>query len=186
MVKKEVRTIIDSCLQVVIVGANVNEKPNFMTVGLFGWVDYEPKGIVSISIGKKQYTNIGIKENKTFSVNIPSEDMLELTDYVGIKSGRDIDKSKLFDVFYGELKTAPMIKQTPVSYECKLIHQLDFDGLHDIYFGKVVKSYANEDIYEKGANIKKLNPVVLWITDYYSIGKSIGKAFKIGHRYTKD
>ena len=185
MVKKDKRTIGYSCLQVVIIGANVNKKPNFMTVGLFGWVEYEPKSILSISIGKEQYTNKGIKENKTFSVNIPSKEMVILTDFVGIKSGRDIDKSELFEVYYGELKTAPMIKETPVSYECKLVNKLDFNGVHDIYFGEIVKTYANEEIFKNGLEIKQINPFVLWMQNYYSIGDSIGNAFKIGKEYLK-
>ena len=31
-----------------------------------------------------------------------------------------------------------------------------------------------------GVNLKKMNPFILWFQDYYSIGNSIGKAYKIG------
>ena len=46
--------------------------------------------------------------------------MMEKTDFCGLVSGRDIDKAALFDVFYGELKTAPMITECPLSLECRL------------------------------------------------------------------
>ena len=63
-------------------------------------------------MGKTRHTNAGVKENKTFSVLL-SEDMVEITDYVGIYSGKRTDKSGLFEVFYGVLETAPMIKAMP-------------------------------------------------------------------------
>ena len=62
-------------------------------------------------------TNKGILENKTFSVNLPSEEMVEITDHIGMVSGTKEDKSQLFDLFYGELDTAPMIEQCKVTME---------------------------------------------------------------------
>jgi len=65
-------------LPTTIVGATVNGKPNFLAiahVGIMAGID------VSISMNKRHYTNAGIKENGTFSVNIPSWDMVEETDY---------------------------------------------------------------------------------------------------------
>jgi flavin reductase (DIM6/NTAB) family NADH-FMN oxidoreductase RutF len=87
-----------------LVGANVGGKPNFEAISWFNLVDYQPN-LVSISSEKSHYTNKGTRENKTFSVNIPSVDMAEATDFCGLNSGSKVDKSKVFDVFYGELKT---------------------------------------------------------------------------------
>jgi flavin reductase (DIM6/NTAB) family NADH-FMN oxidoreductase RutF len=71
--------------------------------------------MISITLIEKHYTNQGIKENGCFSVNIPNTRMLKVTDYVGINSGSVIDKSTLFDVFYGKLENAPMIRETPLN-----------------------------------------------------------------------
>jgi len=183
MEKKVIKNIANICMPVTIIGANVNGKPNFMTVGFFSWIEYKPKAIFSISIGKKQYTNIGIKQNETFSVNIPSEKMLVVSDYIGVKSGREIDKTKIFSVFYGDLKTAPMIEEAPINYECKVINTLDFDGVHDIFLGEVIKSYADKDLSEKGLNVENLKPILLWFDKYYSVGHQIGQAYKIFKEY---
>ena len=51
-------------------------------------------------------------------------DLLEKNDYCGLVSGEKTDKSHVFDVFYGSLKTAPMIKECPVNLECQLIQML--------------------------------------------------------------
>jgi len=85
-------------MPVSLVGAHVDDKPNFLAVAWFTMVSYKPPRI-AIALGKGHYTNPGIKENKSFSVCLPSEDMAEVTDYCGIVSGKKTDKSGLFDLF---------------------------------------------------------------------------------------
>jgi flavin reductase (DIM6/NTAB) family NADH-FMN oxidoreductase RutF len=144
--------------------------------------------MISISASKSHYTNKGIKETGTFSVNTPSADMVEITDYIGIKSGENIDKSELFDVFYGELKTAPMISQAPLNLECKVVHTVDFDIKHDIFIGQIEKAYAEESIIENNLpNIEKMDPISFSMNDnrYWKLGESIGKAWSIGRGFKK-
>jgi flavin reductase (DIM6/NTAB) family NADH-FMN oxidoreductase RutF len=88
----------------------VNGKPNYITIAHVGIMD---PGTVSLSMSKAHYTNAGIKENGTFSVNIPSAKIVKETDYCGLMSGKNIDKASLFKTFYGKLKTAPMIEECP-------------------------------------------------------------------------
>ena len=51
----------------VLVGTKVGGKPNYITIGLVGWLCYDT---VSVSLGHNQYSNAGIRENRTFSVRI--------------------------------------------------------------------------------------------------------------------
>src|SRR3972149_1934380 len=108
----------------VIAGALVNGKPNYITLGSYGGMSINPP-IVYISINKSHYTNSGIKENGYFSVNIPSKNLVKETDYVGIVSGKDTDKSKVFKAFYGSVDKAPMIEECPVNILVKLTQTLD-------------------------------------------------------------
>lgn len=168
-----------------IIGANVNGKPNFLTVAYCGIVEAKPP-LIMISLGKSHFTNDGIKENETFSVNIPSADMAEATDYVGIYSGKDVDKSEVFDVFYGELKTAPMIEEAPLNLECKLIKNVDLSIKHDIFIGEVVETHIKEECLTNGVpDIKKVDPIIYAtkIQSYVKVGDIIGKAWKIGKNY---
>jgi len=91
-----------------LIGANVKGKANFLAAAWFMAASISPPK-VAVALNKEHYTNQGIKENKTFSVCIPSEDMVKATDYCGLVSGFKADKSGVFDVFYGMLKTAPII-----------------------------------------------------------------------------
>ena len=121
-----------------IVGATVDGRPDFATVAHVGIAHL--KGI-TLGMGNIHLTNKGILENKTFSVNLPSEDMVVITDHIGMVSGTQEDKSKLFDLFYGELDTAPMIEQCKVTMEVKLIDHVKLPT-HDLFVGEVVGTYA--------------------------------------------
>jgi flavin reductase (DIM6/NTAB) family NADH-FMN oxidoreductase RutF len=161
---------------VTIVGADVGGKPNFMAIGYIGIMDDTPS-MVALGSLKSHYTNRGIIENKTFSVNIPTEEMLQITDYVGTVSGEKVDKSKLFDVFYGKLKNAPMIEQCPINLECKVLDILEKGGTYYNIIGEIVESYVDEKyVTGKYPDMEKMKPMVFSVAGakYYSIGKYLG------------
>lgn len=133
-------------MPVTLVGANVGSRPNFLTVAFCGIMNPQPP-IIYVALNKAHHTNAGIKENKSFSVNIPSAEMVRVTDYCGLASGRDTDKSRLFEVFYGELATAPMIEQCPINMECRLVQTLEF-SIDEVFIAEIVQSYSEED-FEK-------------------------------------
>lgn len=167
-----------------LVGANVGGKPNFLTIAYCGIVNHNPPAI-SIALSKRHYTNPGIRENKTFSVNIPSVEMVKITDYCGLVSGKNVDKSQLFDVFYGKLETAPMIKECPLNMECKLVQTLEFT-VDEVFIGEIVAAYADERYLTDGLpDIKKINPIVFSMHDnkYWKVGEHIGRAWNIGKEF---
>ena len=122
-----------------IVGANVDGKADFATIAHVGIAHL--KGI-TLGMGNIHLTNKGIIANRTFSVSLPSEDMVAVTDHIGMVSGTQEDKSAIFDVFYGELENAPMIEQCKVTMECKLIEHIAMPT-HDLFVGEVVGTYAD-------------------------------------------
>lgn len=167
-----------SPLPVILVGAQVNSKPNYLVIGYSCPFDFGK--YVFFSLSKQRYTTIGIHENMTFSINIPSEDLVKETNICGSKSGRDIDKSTLFHTFYGELKTAPMIHECPINIECEVSEILDYDRNEGI-IGRVVKSYVNPQYtIEEDGEIKldwrKIHPII-WATggdyNFYKLGERI-------------
>jgi flavin reductase (DIM6/NTAB) family NADH-FMN oxidoreductase RutF len=167
-----------SPLPIILVGANVNRKPNYLVIGYSCPFDFGK--YIFFSLSKTRYTTIGIHENMTFSVNIPSEDLVKKTNACGSKSGRDIDKSTLFDNFYGELKTAPMIRECPVNIECEVHEILNYDRNEGI-IGRVVKSYVKHEYTikvddEVKLDWRKIHPII-WTTggdfNYYKLGKRI-------------
>ena len=167
----------------VLVGATVNGKPNFITIAHVGIMTHSH---ISLGMGKGHHTNGGIKENKTFSVCLPSENLVVETDYCGIMTGKKTDKATVFDIFYGELKTAPMIQQCKVCMECRLDRTIDFPT-HDVFVGEIVQTYADESVLsDKKIDVSKLKPLLFDMNSrkYWSMGGEIAKCWNVGKQLT--
>jgi flavin reductase (DIM6/NTAB) family NADH-FMN oxidoreductase RutF len=168
----------------VIVGSLVNGDPNFVTISYVGIVQHKPP-MASVTLINSHYTNQGIKQNKSFSINIPHTKLLSKTDFLGMNSGSTIDKAALFKVFYGELKSAPMISETPINLECKLIDVIDLKNNNEIFIGEIVQTYSSKKYIRRGYPfLKRLDPILFSINSnsYYKIGRRIGKAWQEGLR----
>ena len=173
-------------MPVVLVGALVDGRPNFLTIAYCGVVSYKPP-MIEVGLRKGRYTSAGIRENGTFSVNIPSEELIEATDYCGIVSGSKIDKSKLFEVFYGELETAPMISECPLNLECRLVQVLDLGGTHEVFIGEIVETHAGVEYVDGGRpDTESIKPFVFSASDdsYWGLGEKLAEAFKVGKGFT--
>ncbi|MDD3043196.1 MAG: flavin reductase family protein [Methanosarcinaceae archaeon] len=168
-----------------LVGANVGGRPNYLAVAFCGIVQAKP-AMISVALGRNHHTNAGIRENGTFSVNIPSRHMVEVTDYCGIVSGKKVDKSGLFETFYGKLETAPMIRECPVNMECKLVKTLDFGSTNEVFIGEIIESYAEEKYLCNGTpDIEKVVPILFSMYDnnYWEIGRHLGRAWCVGKKF---
>src|SRR4030042_4594542 len=186
MQKKELgaKTLIYP-MPVVIIGADVEGKPNFNTIAYCGVAQSQPP-MIAISMDRKRYTNRGIRENNAFSINFPSESMIKVTDYIGTYSGKDIDKSKLFKIFYGNMKNAPMILECPINIECRVIEIMDFGGKNDLFIGEVIETYSEEKyLTNKIPDMKKVNPILFsrYEHTYWKVGEYIGEVSEVGKNY---
>ena len=165
-----------------LVGATVDGKPNFLTVAHVGILNHGTPQYLSIGLGKVHYSNAGINQNRTFSICMPSEELMVETDYCGLKTGKKVDKAALFDIFYGELKTAPMIRQCLVNMELRLHEVLDFDT-HEIFIGELVQTYADDKVLTNGKiDVAKLRPLLFDMASvkYWRLGEAIGKCWNVG------
>ncbi|MFX1538690.1 MAG: flavin reductase family protein [Promethearchaeota archaeon] len=170
-------------MPVALVGVIVTGKANFMTVAWLSKANSNPP-IWVVAIGKSQYTSAGIKENGTFSINFPNASLIEKTDYCGIMSGKKTDKSQLFDVFYGELETAPMIRECPLCLELKLRDTIQLPRTY-LFLGEVIKAYTEEQYLTEGKlDIHKTAPILFTglDNDYWAIGEHLAKAFSVGKK----
>jgi flavin reductase (DIM6/NTAB) family NADH-FMN oxidoreductase RutF len=170
----------------VLVGSHVDGIPDFAAVAWTGVAASTPAS-VSIALQHHRYSLKGIRQNMTFSVNVPSEDLVKETDYCGLVSGADADKVKDcgFDVFYGNLDSAPMIEECPINLECEAIHILNL-GSHALVVGKVVETYINEECLTDGRpDISKVKPFIFGPGKYHKVGEAFADAFKIGNEVRK-
>jgi len=173
-------------MPIVLIGADVDGRANFTTIAYCAIVQKKP-AMIAVSLYKEHHTCKGIRKNKTFSVNIPSEKLVVQTDHCGLVSGKNTDKSKVFKVFYGKLKTAPMIFECPINLECALVKTVKLDE-EDLFVGLIKESYAEDRFLTNGVpDIKKIRPLVYATktSSYFSIGRFVAKAYEIGKKYKK-
>ena len=168
-----------------LVGAMVDGRPNFITIAYVGIMEHTH---LSIGMNKSHYTNAGIKASGAFSICFPSEDLVVQTDYCGLVSGKDTDKGSLFDLFYGDLATAPMIEQCPVCIECRLDRVIDFPS-HEVFVGEIVQTFADEAVLKNGKiDLALVRPLLFDMSSrqYWSLGQPVAPCWKIGRQLQAD
>lgn len=169
-----------------LVGADLAGGPNFMPVAWVNRVQGSPPRIVC-GMGASHATNAGIREHGEFSVNIPSVDMVAVTDWCGLKSaGRGVDKSHVFEVVRGKLEHAPMIAECPLALECAVAKVVDL-GSHELFVADIVATWTRERFLDERGNpdITKVRPFTLTMPDnrYWAVGETVGDAWSIGRTY---
>jgi flavin reductase (DIM6/NTAB) family NADH-FMN oxidoreductase RutF len=173
----------------VMLGTKIGDKVDFATFAWCGMSCGDPP-ILSVGVRHERYTLQGIYQNHTFSVNVPSEDLVKEADYCGLTSGKDTDKVKDcgFKVFYGTLPNAPLIEQCPVNLECEVLHMLNL-GIHVLVVAKIVQVHVSEDCLTEGQpDILKIRPLGFSrgrTSRYNGIGRILGQTYSIGKEMKK-
>jgi flavin reductase (DIM6/NTAB) family NADH-FMN oxidoreductase RutF len=168
----------------VLVGADVNGQPDFVTVAWVTIACGTPPGI-AIALNHVRHSLKGIKQNMAFSVNIPNKAMVRETDYCGLATGAETDKARdcNFKVFYGEVANAPFIEQCPVNIGCIAEHIIKL-GSHYLIAGAVKEILVADDCLIEGKpDAAKIDPLMVVTTPaltYHAVGESLGPAFRIG------
>lgn len=186
MKKIQIGTNVFPPMPVVLVGTELNGRPNFMTAGWVTRVNASPP-MVALSINRVHATPDGIQKNETFSINFPTAAMVREADYCGLISGKDTDKSGVFDLFRGKLTGAPMIQDCPLTAECRLAETVELPT-NLLFIGEIVSAYANKNLETGGkTDMKALDPLLLTMPDnrYWTLGECAGKAWSEGKRLVK-
>ncbi len=172
-------------MPVVLVGAMVDGKANYCTVAYCGIVNHQPP-MISIALATTHHTTVGIRDAGVFSVNIPSVNMVAVTDYCGLVSGKQTDKSNLFTTFPGTLNV-PLIAECPINLECQIHQALHPCAAETVFIGEIMQVYAGDDYLTDGeVDLAKIQPFAFsWDNRYWSLGEPIGVAWEIGKTYRK-
>ena len=166
-----------------ILGTHLNGKANFMALDWLTRVNVNP-AMLGICVNKHHASHEAIVQTGEYSVNVPSKAMMETTDYTGIVSAKQVDKSDLFSIFYGELPAAPMITDCPITIECKVYQPVDLPT-HTFFIAEMVNIYSEERFMtDKHLDMEKIDPFLLTMPDnrYWSLGEPIGKAWNAGKK----
>lgn len=164
-------------LPAVMVSCGTMEKSNIITVAWTGILNTNP-ATVYISVRPTRYSYNLIKEQGEFVINLTTKDLVRATDWCGVKSGKDVDKFKEMNLHKEKANfvKCPMIKESPVSVECK-VKEIKEMGSHHVFIADVLAINASKEyIDEKGAfDISKCDLIAYANGGYYELGKKIGK-----------
>jgi len=128
-----------------IVSIDENGKENVMTASFLMPISFEPK-YIAIAIAEERLTFENIKKVKEFTVNICDKEMKEKAIICGSYSGREKDKFELAKIEREKSKVVKpsLIKESPISFECKLEFMEKF-GDHWLIVGRVVKEHVKKE-----------------------------------------
>ena len=161
----------------VMVSCGNMEKSNIITVAWTGIINTNP-AMCYISVRPERHSYNIIKETGEFVINLTNEQLAYATDWCGVKSGRDVDKFKEMNLTKEKANfvNCPMIKEAPVSVECK-VREIKELGSHHMFVAEVLSIDADEKyIDEKGAfDISKCDLIAYANGGYYELGKKLGK-----------
>ncbi|MCH4889230.1 flavin reductase family protein [Acidaminobacter sp. JC074] len=172
-------------MPVTIVGTQVDGRVNWINIAHVGIV----AGDMMLSMGKRHHSNIGIRKNKTLSINLLDASMMIEADYVGLVSGNSTDKSEVFDYYKGQLEGAPLIKNAPLVMECEVIDVYETD-LHEHFIVRSLNTYVEEDCLDTDGNIDflKVNPLLFEMSKrrYLSLGDEVGMCWHEGKKMMQE
>ena len=163
---------------VLITCRNLEGKENIFTVAWIGTVCSKPP-MLSISIRPERLSYDYIKETMEFTVNIPNRKLTKITDFCGVRSGRQINKIEEMNLTMlkgSEIETS-FIEECPISIECKVKEIIKL-GSHDMFIAEVLCSHINEDLFDEKDKIDltKADLIAYSHGEYFSVDKNpLGK-----------
>ena len=161
----------------VMVSCGDMENSNIITVAWTGILNTDP-AMVYISVRPTRHSYKIIKETEEFVINLTTEELAKQTDWCGVRSGEKFDKFKEMNLHKEKANfvKCPLIKESPVSIECK-VKEIQELGSHHMFVAEVLSIDADDKyIDEKGAfDISKCNLIAYANGGYYPLGNKIGK-----------
>ena len=160
--------------------ADEDGRANVMTAAWAGTICSDPV-MLSVSIRKERYSHAIIKRTGEFVVSLTTEKLAKVTDFVGVRSGKDIDKFAL----EGDLKIkkspskfvkAPGIAESPVCLECKVKQILEL-GSHDMFIAEVLSTDIDEQYLDENEkfDLSAAGLIAYSHGEYYTLGTLLGK-----------
>ena len=141
-------------LPAVMVTSGTVENSNIITIAWTGIINTDP-AILYISVRKSRHSHAMISEAGEFVINLTTEALARATDFSGVRSGRDFDKAKEMELTLipGETTNTPMIAESPINLECKVMEVREYPT-HDMFIAEIVAVHADEELFDDDGRIR--------------------------------
>ncbi len=134
---------------VVLVTSGTMENANVMT---FSWqtpVNNADPCLVLLVINHVRYSYELIKQNRELAINVPGQELLEQTHFVGTVTGKDIDKFKKSGLtpIPAKMVEPPLIEECAAHLECRVAETFKMQT-HDLLVCEVVRAVADTNLFD--------------------------------------
>ena len=163
---------------VLVTSQNEGSNPNIITIAWTGILASGPQLVVYISVRPKgRYSHQLITQSMEYVINIPSAEQIQIVDYCGLVSGKDVDKFQITGLTPVEPchVKAPLIAECPVNLECR-VRQIVSLGTHDVFIADVLAVHYNNEVLDESGkpDLDKIKPIAFCSNEYLLLSNQIG------------
>jgi flavin reductase (DIM6/NTAB) family NADH-FMN oxidoreductase RutF len=107
--------------------------------------------LVGIAVHPSRHTYDMLRFSEEFALNVPGRRLMNHVQYLGMVSGRDVQKIELakLPTFKAQHVDAPLLEGCLAYIECSVLEVLPL-GDHHLFVGKVLAAQAEGEAFEEG------------------------------------
>ena len=153
------------------------DSSNVLTVAWTGILaTVPPKTYISVRPSRHSFAML--EENPEFVINLPTVSLARTVDYVGIYTGKKVDKFEKCSLnkVPSEKVAPPTIAECPIALECKVSDVLPM-GSHHVFIADIVSVSVNKELLDEKGKIRfdRADLLAYAHGEYYSLGDIVGK-----------
>ena len=131
-----------------------------------------------------------MKTGMEFVINLPTAALAKTVDYVGIFTGKKVDKFKECGLtkLKSEKVAPPTIGECPVALECR-VYEVVSMGTHDVFMADIVGVSCDESIIDEKGRMQfdKADLLAYAHGEYFALGEKVGTfGFSAAKKKTPD
>ncbi len=140
---------------------------NIMVAAAFHFYSFKPPSVM-VGIKPEKYSYQLLQKKGEFGICIPPKNHLEKVQICGSVSGKDEDKYLKANLTPQKAKVIDgyIIKECPLSLECRVVHQIEFPGTHRWFIGEIKEIHLDDDYSREDA-------LMFWLGQFRTVGKII-------------
>ena len=155
----------------------VADEYNIMTAAWTGTICSEPP-MCYVSIRPERHSYDIVKRTSEFVINLTTVALAKVTDWCGVRSGRDFDKFAHCGLTpeKSAVVSAPSIGEAPVSIECR-VRQIVPLGSHDMCVADVVNVAVDESLIDAETgklDLQRAGLLCYSHGEYFRMGELVG------------
>lgn len=153
------------------------ERSNMLTVAWTGILATVPPKTY-VSIRPSRHSHAMLTEGGEFVINLPSADMARTVDFVGIYTGKKMDKFERCGLtkLPSEKVAPPTIAECPISLECRVSEVISM-GSHDVFVADILSVSCRGELIDGDGKLRydKANLLAYAHGEYYALGERLGR-----------